>query len=61
MVSAQETLQASTEISIAVIPTELQGLVYPTMTIAKVSSLWVTEMDAEAFSRAWQKWVSSTV
>ena len=52
MVSAQETLQASTEISIAVIPTELQGLVYPTMTIAKVSSLWVTEMDAEAFSRA---------
>jgi hypothetical protein len=52
MVAANETLEASTNAGVSKVLTELNGLVHAAVTIAEVSTLGITQVDAKALSRA---------
>lgn len=53
MVSPNEALPARPDDRIPVVISELEGLVNPAMTIAKVCRLWGTEMGTEALDVTW--------
>ena len=52
MVTADETLVASSNIRVAIILTELNSLVDPAIAVTKVRSLGISQMEAETLSRA---------
>ena len=52
MVSANQALQASADIRIAIVLAQLDRLVQGAITISEIRCLWSSEMDAEAFDRA---------
>ena len=53
MVSSDEALPAGPDDRIPVVISELHGLIYPEMAIAKVGRLRDTEMGTEAFDVTW--------
>ena len=53
VVSPDEALPAGPDDRIPVVISELHGLIYPAMAIAKVGRLWGTEMGTEALDVTW--------
>ena len=52
MIAPNQALEASSEVSITIILTQLDQLIDPAIAIAQVGGLRVANMNTEAFSRA---------
>ena len=52
MVTANQTLVASSNIRVAIVLTELNSLVDPAVAVTKVRSLRIPQMEAKTLSRA---------